>query len=51
MAIEKEKRPRNDDLTTDQSEEYKRFESLLRRLIKVPKKELNARREAEHKRA
>jgi|GEM_PF-5899552 hypothetical protein len=31
--------------------EYERFESLMKRLVSVPKKELDARREAERKRA
>lgn len=31
------------------SDEYKRFEGLMRRLVRVPKKEIDARREAERK--
>lgn len=32
------------------SDEYNRFESVMKRLVKVPKKDIDARREAERKR-
>jgi hypothetical protein len=32
------------------SEDYERFESMMKRLVSVSKKEIDARREAEHKR-
>lgn len=33
------------------SEEYERFESLMKRLVRTPKKDVDARREDERKRA
>jgi hypothetical protein len=33
------------------SQEYKRFESLVRRIVRVPKKDIDAEREREKKRA
>jgi hypothetical protein len=33
------------------SPEYKRFEALMKRLVRVPKKDIDARRDAEKKRA
>ena len=42
--------PIRDDVKRVMNEEYKRFESVMRRLVQVSKKDIDARRKAERKR-